>query len=292
MKLLSGIFGRKTARAPAPELLIIAEDGNLTADQSEISDIAPTETWHEPEPVATPVPIPEVEPEADKNEGAVANPVDDTGVDDAITAALESAGAAGPGTVNIWDLEDDDEGDLDSFQDDVTIAPMFGASTQQRTEHDEMGPASAEPADGNTVGLIEDATKESRANRVEFPVGWVLVVDGPGRGNCFALLAGMSQIGRGEDQTVPLDFGDMAISRNNHAAIAYDAETRTFILGHGGKANIVRLNGQPVISNEDLADGDRIKIGNTTLQLKALCGKDFDWSDHEIDLEREDVAIA
>jgi len=102
----------------------------------------------------------------------------------------------------------------------------------------------------------------------------------------------MSQIGRGEDQAVPLDFGDMSISRNNHAAVVFDGASRTFMLGHGGKTNIVRLNDQPVISNESLTDGDKIKIGETTLQLKTLCGDDFDWSSTEDGEEREDVAIA
>jgi len=43
-------------------------------------------------------------------------------------------------------------------------------------------------------------------------VGWIIVVDGPGRGACFPLLSGMSQIGRDDDQQIQLDFGDSAIS--------------------------------------------------------------------------------
>jgi pSer/pThr/pTyr-binding forkhead associated (FHA) protein len=89
----------------------------------------------------------------------------------------------------------------------------------------------------------------------------------------------VSSIGRDETQAIQLDFGDTAISRQMHAAVAYDPETRGFFLGHGGKSNIVRLNGRPVLSTEDLKDGDVIRIGETTLKLVAFCGRNFDWAD-------------
>lgn len=110
-----------------------------------------------------------------------------------------------------------------------------------------------------------------------YPVGWIVIADGPGRGNAFTLFDGVSQIGRGEDQAVRLDFGDNSISRSNHAAVAYDREGRAFFLGHGGKANLVRLNGAPVLSTEPLHSGAEIRIGETTLRFISLCGENFDW---------------
>lgn len=111
----------------------------------------------------------------------------------------------------------------------------------------------------------------------QFPVGWLAVVHGPGRGAAFTLFSGVTVIGRGEDQTVRLDFGDNSISRDNHAAIAYDPEQKAFYIGHGGKANLVRRNGRPVLSTEELAAGDVIRIGETTLRFVPLCGADFGW---------------
>lgn len=111
-----------------------------------------------------------------------------------------------------------------------------------------------------------------------FPSGWIVVTEGPGRGASFTLQNGVSQVGRGEDQTVRLDFGDTSISRNNHAAVAYDDETGKFYLGHGGKSNLVRLNGKPVLSTEEMTDGDEIRIGETLLKFVALCGDAFTWS--------------
>ena len=119
-----------------------------------------------------------------------------------------------------------------------------------------------------------------------FPAGWIVVVDGPGRGASFTLQVGVSQIGRGEEQAVRLDFGDTSISRNNHAAVAYDDEQGKFFLGHGGKSNLVRLNGMPVLSTEELTDGDEIRIGETTLKFVALCGEAFTWSTEGGDASR------
>ena len=93
-----------------------------------------------------------------------------------------------------------------------------------------------------------------------------------------ALHAGAAQIGRGEDQAISLDFGDTAISRANHAAVAYDSEMNAFYLGHGGKSNIVRLNNKPVLSTEEMRSGDEIRIGETTLRFVAFCGDGFTWA--------------
>lgn len=155
-----------------------------------------------------------------------------------------------------------------------------------------------EHADGSE-DVFEQTSKISKVPSVKDPVGWIVVVEGPGRGTAFTLLSGMSQIGRGEDQPIQLNFGDATISRENHASIAYDAESHQFFLGHGGKSNLVRLNAKPVLSTEPLKTDDLIRIGETTLRLIALCNKDFNWDeeDEQDDQvkdggEADDVAIA
>jgi hypothetical protein len=124
----------------------------------------------------------------------------------------------------------------------------------------------------------EEKESEGVAAPTLFPAGWIVVIEGPGRGSCFTVHTGVSQIGRGEDQAVRLDFGDTSISRNNHAAVAYDDEQGKFFLGHGGKSNLVRLNGMPVLSTEAMSNGDTIRIGETTLKFIAMCGEEFTWS--------------
>ncbi len=121
------------------------------------------------------------------------------------------------------------------------------------------------------------APNEARQSQPGFPVAWLVITHGPGRGTAFTLYPGVAQIGRGEGQTLRLDFGDTAISRENHAAIAYDAEQNSFFIGHGGKANIVRCNNRPVLSTQELEPGDSIRIGETTLRFVPLCGPGFQW---------------
>jgi len=140
-----------------------------------------------------------------------------------------------------------------------------------------------EHAQDSASDPFQASSTTAKSTAITFPVGWMVVTKGPGRGNSFSLFNGVSQIGRGDDQAIRLDFGDNSISRSNHAAVAYDAEQRAFYLGHGGKANLVRLNDKPVLSTEELSNRDQIRIGETTLRFVAFCGDEFDW-----DLDNQD----
>ena len=71
-------------------------------------------------------------------------------------------------------------------------------------------------SDGRVTDLFGEDKATTDTGRFQFPVGLVMVVKGPGFGECFAIKPGMSQIGRGEGQAIQLDFGDMAVSRENH----------------------------------------------------------------------------
>lgn len=203
--------------------------------------------------------------------------------------------------VNIWDLEDDDAGTAlpeptaaaapAAQVVEPAVASAAAARSPARSRRTKTRLIGFDKSDGDVVDLFNDAPAATATKSVRFPVGWIVVSEGPGRGESFSLLAGMSQIGRGEDQAVQLDFGDNSISRSNHAAIVYDTNTKEFLLGHGGKSNIVRLDDKPLISNETLKTGDLIRIGETVLRFVALCDGSFDW-DNGTNEEDEDVAIA
>jgi hypothetical protein len=210
---------------------------------------------------------------------------------------------AAPTAVNIWDLEDDGAStelpaaaselppvstELPSANAAASAAASRSPARSRRTKTRLIG---FERSDGAVVDLFNDAPAAAPTKSVKFPVGWIVVAEGPGRGESFSLLTGMSQIGRGDDQAVQLDFGDNSISRSNHAAIVYDPDSKEFLLGHGGKSNIVRLNNKPVISNEAIKTGDLIRISDTVLRFVALCDKEFNWADSTNE-EDDDVAIA
>jgi hypothetical protein len=114
---------------------------------------------------------------------------------------------------------------------------------------------------------------------IEPVAGWVVVVSGPGRGGFRPVYVGMNSVGRDASQRVCLNFGDETISREQHAFITYDEEQRCFFLQHGGKSNLVRLGGQPVLSPVQLDANALIRIGRTTLRFIPCCGQDFSWGD-------------
>lgn len=199
--------------------------------------------------------------------------------------------------LNIWDLEDDTpfvEAD-DKRTPEVSAAKSEPAAPKdaplERHQQNNTRSRDFAESDGQVVDIFAGNAARAPVARPKFPVGWIVVVDGPGLGTCFTLQAGMAQFGRGEGQAVQLDFGDMAIARTNHAAMVYDPESHQFMLGHGGKSNLVRVNGSPLISNVVLKTGDEIRIGKTTLRFTALCGEDFDWDNANTE-SRDNVEIA
>jgi hypothetical protein len=153
-----------------------------------------------------------------------------------------------------------------------------GQATQRSGEP--VTPAQAMgPAMGPALGTAKTELVRSETFDVEPVVGWVVVVDGPGRGGYRPVYVGMNSIGRGPDQRVCLNFGDETISREQHAFITYDEDQRLFFLQHGGKSNLVRLAGQPVLSPVQLSADALIRIGRTTLRFVPCCGPDFSWGD-------------
>jgi hypothetical protein len=215
-----------------------------------------------------------------------------------LTRTANSATVAKDGpqpSMNIWDLEDPGREPLPATP---PPEPLNDAAPRRRPSRTRTRVLGFEPQPAAVVPLFDEGRMDefgdsgSKAGVVQFPTGWLIVKEGPGRGAAFALSQGVSQIGRGSDQTVALDFGDMAISRQNHAAIAYDAGSHRFHIGHGGKSNLVRLNGKPLLSTEVVGDGDEIQIGETTLILKVLCTPAFNWSASGTGGDGHDVAIA
>ncbi len=148
-------------------------------------------------------------------------------------------------------------------------------------------PAAASPASPAAATMKMGAASMSakteyiRADSapIEPVVAWVLVVKGPGRGGYKPVFVGMNSIGRDASQRICLDYGDDAISREDHAYITYDDEQRRFYVQHGGKSNIVRLGSEPLLTPAELKTGDLIRIGKTTLRFYPCCGPDFSWTD-------------
>ena len=109
-------------------------------------------------------------------------------------------------------------------------------------------------------------------------VGWLVVVEGPGRGKSVTLGYGMNPIGREPGNRVVLPFGDMQISRSKHATLTYDPRGRKFFIQHGESSNLTYVGELPVLSPVELKPGELIRLGDTTvLKFIPLCGDDFNW---------------
>jgi hypothetical protein len=112
---------------------------------------------------------------------------------------------------------------------------------------------------------------------VEPVVGWLVVVEGPGRGRSLTLGYGMNSIGRSKDARVSLDFGDEEISRESHAMLTYDRKGQKFYIQHGGGSNLTYLGDAPVLQPHELMGREIISIGKTRLCFVPLCGPGFEW---------------
>ena len=120
---------------------------------------------------------------------------------------------------------------------------------------------------------------ETRIFKEDPVVGWLVVVEGPGKGRAMQLGYGMNAIGRGATDRVKLDFGDDQISRGEHAVVTYDPRGRKFYVQHGGGTNLTYLGDDPVLTPVELPALSHIAIGNTVLRFVPLCGDGFDWQD-------------
>jgi hypothetical protein len=110
-------------------------------------------------------------------------------------------------------------------------------------------------------------------------VGWLVIVAGPGRGSAVNIKAGMNSVGRNANQRISLNYGDAAISAEGAAFITFEPKRGTFHINHGGKANIVYLNEEAVLTPMPMTAGTTVSIGETKLRFVPLCGPDFNWDE-------------
>ncbi len=111
-------------------------------------------------------------------------------------------------------------------------------------------------------------------------VGWLVVVQGPGKGNFRPVFPGSNTIGRSPTQRIAIDFGDDSISSEKQAFLVYDGRKRQFqLVPNLEKSNLAHLNDSAVLANTEIKAKDRLTIGQTTLLFVPLCGEDFDWSE-------------
>lgn len=108
--------------------------------------------------------------------------------------------------------------------------------------------------------------------------GWLVIVDGPGKGNSMVVGGGRSAIGRGADQHISLPFGDETISRDKHCWLSFDIRAGKYYISAGDGRNLAYVNSEPVLTSLEVKTRDEILIGETKMIFMAFCGEEFSWA--------------
>ncbi|MFR4988006.1 FHA domain-containing protein [Anaerotruncus colihominis] len=134
------------------------------------------------------------------------------------------------------------------------------------------------PEKREPLPTIEELEDELLYLPIEPVCGWLACISGPRTGQSFTLHAGKNFIGRADDMDVQI-LGDMGVARRNHASIAYDPLNRQFVLVPGDSEKLVYMNNQSVYEPVRLLDMSSIRLGDTVLVFRPLCGDHFAWEE-------------
>lgn len=131
-----------------------------------------------------------------------------------------------------------------------------GAPVAEKPEAPEVG------VGDKTVIKTEEEISEATPRRIQHPLPYIVVVDGPRTGARFPLKDGANIVGRAPGNEIRLD--DQSVSRQ-HAEIS-KTESGWFVKDLGSK-NGTMVNGQPVTDSVGIGHKDVVKTGIYVLRL-------------------------
>ena len=159
-----------------------------------------------------------------------------------------------------------------------TVAERPVGSKVGRQEKSNCGRVVGRPEKREPLPTIEELEDELLYLPIEPVCGWLACISGPRIGQSFTLHAGKNFIGRADDMDVQI-LGDMGVARRNHASIAYDPLNRQFVLVPGDSEKLVYMNNQSIYEPVRLLDMSSIRLGDTVLIFRPLCGDHFAWEE-------------
>ncbi|MFZ1889208.1 MAG: FHA domain-containing protein [Candidatus Binataceae bacterium] len=157
----------------------------------------------------------------------------------------------------------------------VNIDPVEGKT---RRVPQTPPPAAARPAASAPIaepGATRAVYREA-ATGVSPVVGWLVCVAGPDRGRDYRIHAEKNFIGRSPSMDIAI-AGDESVSREKHAAVAFDPKKAQFWLLPGEASGLLYLNDQLVNTPSALKARDVLELGNTKLMFWPLCDEKFRW---------------
>ena len=155
-------------------------------------------------------------------------------------------------------------------------APMVhtGRTVAQSAAVSRTEPKNSISDTGKTVGVFQ------KKMSFEPVVGWLVCVEGKEKGKDYRIYGKNNTIGRDERSDICLK-GDNAISRENHAKLAYDHKHNNFHIIPADGANPVYLNDEPVYVPQKLTTNDILEIGELKLMFIPFCNDKFKWEQGE-----------
>ena len=129
----------------------------------------------------------------------------------------------------------------------------------KKGDTDEQVASEPEAAFGDKTQFIQIAPEKPREC-----VGWVVILNGTGKGQDFRLVTGKNVMGTAADCDIVLPDKYMS---SRHAVLRH--EEGNFVLVDLDSTNGTFVNDRRV-SKEELIDNDRIRLGRTELKFKSL----------------------
>ncbi len=109
-------------------------------------------------------------------------------------------------------------------------------------------------------------------------VGWLVALNGDNKGQDYRIHEEKNYIGRNPNSDICIR-GDQAISKENHACIAYETKHKKFFFIPGNSRNIAYINENAIFTTTELKPYDIIELGVTKFVFVAFCGDKFDWDE-------------
>ncbi len=149
-------------------------------------------------------------------------------------------------------------------------------SIERRGDRDEVTRIHL-PLKGSSDAAAANPLASPEEFKLDPVVGWLVVIDGPGKGAAKSLGFGVNSIGRDKDERISLPYGDDDITRKGHALVLYDGKNNKFYLQHGDGINLTYIDDKPVLQPTELFGRELIGIGQTKLCFVPFCGPSFAW---------------
>lgn len=130
---------------------------------------------------------------------------------------------------------------------------------------------------GSAIARPGAAAEAGLAAAPKGPVtGWLVVLDGPARGQDLRLGEGRNFLGvDAAGNPAVLDANSpLAVRRG----IVYDPQDNNWCALPGSSNELCTLNGKSLIEKMPLTAGDTFAVGGAQLRFVPLCGPEFNWN--------------